>query len=332
MRLLRCWDALEERQLLRAEKSWSHTQVSPAVRLAAAGSQDTEASNVFSSFAYFGLPGTTVDLFTREAFQGARMRLGISDAMALEGRLVTSHPKLFQISHPNPAGGILQVQPGNDRNDKVEAGFGNRITSVRFNGVPTTPLDGELDRMQGGSAGAAVSTVRNSVASTPAACERKNSRQLIPARRRPGRSPLGPKPEDTAPTQARVAELEREIAEAEGRIQRQVVALEEPDTTPALRRRVAEHIAEFEATMDEKSRAPVRLGEELAAAGPTSEEVTELLEAKPILTRAELDALPQAALRELFESLDLQVTYLRGSDARNRGHPGSRPRNRGGSC
>ncbi len=28
------------------------------------------------------------------------------------------------------------------------------------------------------------------------------------------------KPEDTAPTQARVAELEREIAEAEGRIQR----------------------------------------------------------------------------------------------------------------
>jgi hypothetical protein len=33
------------------------------------------------------------------------------------------------------------------------------------------------------------------------------------------------------------------------------------------------------------------------------------LKAKPILPRAELEALPQAALRELFESVDLQGTY-----------------------
>lgn len=80
----------------------------------------------------------------------------------------------------------------------------------------------------------------------------------------------------------------------ERRIQRQVVALEELDTTPALRRRFAERIAELEAFVAEKSKALVRLCEQVASAGPISEEVTELLDTETILTRAQPDALPQA--------------------------------------
>ncbi|MGI8797203.1 MAG: hypothetical protein ACR2IR_11590 [Acidimicrobiia bacterium] len=108
---------------------------------------DTEADNVFSSFAYFGLPGTSVDLHLKQEFSGARLRVGISDGMATEGRLVTAHPLLSDVKRANPAGGVLEVEPGIGRDDVVEFGFGNRISSFRFNGILESPLDREVQRL-----------------------------------------------------------------------------------------------------------------------------------------------------------------------------------------
>ena len=53
-------------------------------------------------------------------------------------------------------------------------------------------------------------------------------------------------PEHVAPAGARRVEVEAEIADLERRLDRQVLNLEADDVTPALRRRVAERIAELE--------------------------------------------------------------------------------------
>jgi hypothetical protein len=106
---------------------------------------DTEAENVFSSLAYFGLPGTSVDLFVRRDFGGARLRVGVSTDMGTQGRLAFAEPGLWEVKRADPARGLLEVDPASGRDEVVELGFGNRIGSYRFNGVDDLPLDLEID-------------------------------------------------------------------------------------------------------------------------------------------------------------------------------------------
>jgi len=115
-------------------------------------------------------------------------------------------------------------------------------------------------------------------------------------------------PERVAPAGARRVEAEAEIADLERRLDRQVLNLEADDVTPALRRRVAERIAELEEAITERRARLAGLDAEAAAAPPSFAEVAPLLDRLPILAERIADA-PETELRALFDALQLSVTY-----------------------
>ena len=106
----------------------------------------------------------------------------------------------------------------------------------------------------------------------------------------------------------RRVEAEAEIADLERRLDRQVLNLEADDVTPALRRRVAERIAELEEAIAERRARLAGLDAEAAAAPPSFAEVAPLLDRLPILAERIADA-PETELRALFDALQLSVTY-----------------------
>jgi len=115
-------------------------------------------------------------------------------------------------------------------------------------------------------------------------------------------------PERTAPARERASEIEAEIADLERRIGRQLVNLEADDVTPALRRRVGERVAELEAAIAVRHERLVALARASATEPPTLADVAPLLGPLPILADR-LDAAPQGELRELLDSLRLEVVY-----------------------
>jgi hypothetical protein len=111
-----------------------------------------------------------------------------------------------------------------------------------------------------------------------------------------------------SPHDARIQELETEIADLEARLERQILALEDGEATPALRKRVAQRIAELDADLVDKRRLRDQLAAHAPAPAPRFADVAGLLEKLPLIAER-LPELPTAELRRLFEALQLQATY-----------------------
>ena len=115
-----------------------------------------------------------------------------------------------------------------------------------------------------------------------------------------------PRPSSSA--RDRVGEIVAEIGDIERRIERQVLALEDDDAPPGLRRRVAERVAQLEAAADDRRATLARLRVEAAADEPTFDDVEAVLASMPV-SGSDLRSLPQPELRMLFDSLNLAVTF-----------------------
>ena len=115
-------------------------------------------------------------------------------------------------------------------------------------------------------------------------------------------------PDRVAPANARRHEVTAEIAELERRLDRQVCGLESDEVTPMLRRRVAARIAEPEEAIAERHTRLAALEAETQAGPVSFAAVAPLLDRLPILASS-LDTGPQGELRELFDSLQLDVVY-----------------------
>jgi len=111
----------------------------------------------------------------------------------------------------------------------------------------------------------------------------------------------------TAPAADRLKEVTAEMANLQGRIERQVGNLEAEDTTPALRRRIGARIAELEESVEDHRRRAAALAQEAADAPPTAADLATALDQLPLIER--LPELPQVELRDLFDSLRLQVAF-----------------------
>jgi hypothetical protein len=114
-------------------------------------------------------------------------------------------------------------------------------------------------------------------------------------------------PDSAAPARARAAELEREVADLQARLRRQVLALEDEQTSAEARQPIAERIAELRRDLSERQAALAKLGDETPPP-PDPAAVRELLAALP-LYGDDLRALPAKRLRELLESLHLAISY-----------------------
>ena len=134
------------------------------------------------------------------------------------------------------------------------------------------------------------------------------------------------------------------------RIDRQVESLEADDTTPALRRRIAERVAALEASIEERRQLLAKLQHEATNQTATYDDIEAALRGIPVVVD-DLAAMPQAQLRQLLDSLalvvrfhpesrhlDLQVTLWRddpgeellATGARASGRGKARKRNSGG--
>jgi hypothetical protein len=114
-------------------------------------------------------------------------------------------------------------------------------------------------------------------------------------------------PDPAAPAAARIAELEREVADLQARLRRQVLALEDDGVAAAARRQIAARIGELEHDLGEREASLSRLRQEYVPTPPAAA-VVELLTALPSCGE-DLRTVPQAELRPLLDSLDLRVTY-----------------------
>jgi hypothetical protein len=112
----------------------------------------------------------------------------------------------------------------------------------------------------------------------------------------------------TAPARARVEELEAAIADLEGRLRRQVLTLEDEQTTPAARQPILERIGELRQDIAERQAALSALREQVPASPADPQVVADLLATLPLRDR-ELRELPEQELRDIFASLDLVVSY-----------------------
>jgi len=121
-------------------------------------------------------------------------------------------------------------------------------------------------------------------------------------------------PGQAAPAAERVREVEAEIADLERRLSRQLLNFEGDDVTAALRRRVAERIAELEAAITERQQHLAALAEQAAIAPPTFTDIAPLLDRLPILADRLAQA-PQGELRALFDKLQLDIAYRPGENA-----------------
>src|SRR5438128_4320143 len=83
--------------------------------------------------------------------------------------------------------------------------------------------------------------------------------------------------------------------------------LEAEDTTPALRRRIATRIAELEESVEDHRRQATALAQEAADAPPTAADLASALHQLPLIER--LPELPQPEIRDLFDSLRLQIAF-----------------------
>jgi hypothetical protein len=92
------------------------------------------------------------------------------------------------------------------------------------------------------------------------------------------------------------------------------VNLEDDDVTTALRRRVAERIAELEAAIADRRQRLVAIAEQVATAPPTLADVAPLLDRLPILADRLAQA-PQGELRALFDKLQLDLAYQPSENA-----------------
>jgi hypothetical protein len=115
--------------------------------------------------------------------------------------------------------------------------------------------------------------------------------------------------EPRAPTLGRTEELTREIADLEGRLERQVVGLESEDVTPALRRRVAQRVAELEEAISERQKRLDRLAAQAPPEAPQADDVATVLARLPVIADR-LRELSQGELRAMLEALQLTATYL----------------------
>ena len=113
--------------------------------------------------------------------------------------------------------------------------------------------------------------------------------------------------QSAAPAAERIKEITAEVADLQRRIERQVANLEAEDTTPALRRRIAARIAELEEAVDDRRRRTTALVQEATDAPPTPADLATALDQLPLIDR--LPELPQRELRDLFDSLRLQVAF-----------------------
>ncbi len=115
-------------------------------------------------------------------------------------------------------------------------------------------------------------------------------------------------PEPSAPLADRLNELEEEIADLERRLSRQVANLEGDDVTPALRRRIADRVAELEAEIEGRRGRVRALRDHMLEVPPAPTEVALLLDRLPLLADR-LAGLPQRELRALFDALQLKLVY-----------------------
>ncbi len=115
-------------------------------------------------------------------------------------------------------------------------------------------------------------------------------------------------PDSAAPARARGVELEREVADLQARLRRQVLALEDEQTAPEARQPIAERIGELRRDLAERQSALAKLSDETPPPPPDPAIARELLATLPLLD-TDLRALPAKRLRELLESLHLVVRY-----------------------
>ncbi len=116
-------------------------------------------------------------------------------------------------------------------------------------------------------------------------------------------------PDRRAPVLERFDELAAEVADLERRLDRQVLALEAEEVTPALRRRIAQRVAELEEAINERRQRLDQLAAQVPPEAPQFGDVATVLAKLPIIADR-LAELPQGELRAIFEALQLTATYL----------------------
>lgn len=122
-----------------------------------------------------------------------------------------------------------------------------------------------------------------------------------------------PDANDAAALASRAAELIAEISELERKVTRQVINLEADDLTPTLRRRITQRVSELEAAItDRRQRHRDVLRKRHDPTPAVNAEA--LLERLPIIT-APVDPATQDALRRLYDSIRLTITYQPKDDA-----------------
>ena len=112
----------------------------------------------------------------------------------------------------------------------------------------------------------------------------------------------------TAPARARLDELEAAITDLEARLRRQVLTLEDEQTTPSAREPIVQRIAELRHDIAERHAALAALRDQLPTSPADPQVVAELLATLPVRD-VELRDLPERELKDIFASLDLAVSY-----------------------
>lgn len=115
-------------------------------------------------------------------------------------------------------------------------------------------------------------------------------------------------PDPAAPARARAEELDREVADLQARLRRQVLALEDEQTSAEARQPIAERIAELRRDLADRQTALAKIGSETPQPPPDPTAVRELLATLPLYGE-DLRALPPERLRELLDSLYLTISY-----------------------
>ena len=115
-------------------------------------------------------------------------------------------------------------------------------------------------------------------------------------------------PDPAAPARARAAELEREIADLQARLRRQVLALEDEQTVAEARPPIVERISELRRDLATRQAVLAKLDGDTPPPPPDPAVVSELLATLPVY-QGDLRALPARRLRELMESLHLTISY-----------------------
>jgi uncharacterized coiled-coil protein SlyX len=109
------------------------------------------------------------------------------------------------------------------------------------------------------------------------------------------------RPDAAAPVRARIAEIERGIADTQRRLRNQVLALEDKQVTTPARRRISDRIAELEQQLSVQHASLDKLRADLDATPPDAPALAELLDRLPVFGQR-LGESPKADLRRLFEA------------------------------